>query len=78
MKLILSKKNSQSSIKPVAHNGEEVALILKGKVIITIENSSREMVEGDSVHIPPLKPHKWININDDESIILFCVTPPEF
>lgn len=78
MKMIFSKKNAQSSVNPVAHNGEEVALVLKGKVIITIENSSKEMEEGDSVHIPPLKPHKWTNINDGESIVLFSVTPPEF
>lgn len=78
MKMILAKKNAQSSINPVAHNGEEVALVLKGKVIITIENLSQEMECGDSVHIPPLKPHKWTNINDGESIVLFSVTPPEF
>lgn len=78
MKMIFSKKNAETSINPIPHKGEEVALVLKGKVLITIENSSKEMFEGDSVHIPPLKAHKWTNTNDGESIVLFSVTPPGF
>ena len=51
---------------------------MKGNVIITLEKASKEMKEGDSIHIPPLKPHKWTNLTNEEAIILFTVTPPEF
>lgn len=78
MKMILTKKNAESSIQPIAHKGEEVALVMKGNVIITLEKASKEMKEGDSIHIPPLKPHKWTNLTNEEAIILFNVTPPEF
>ena len=71
MKMILTKKNAESSIQPIAHKGE-------GNVIITLEKASKEMKEGDSIHIPPLKPHKWTNLTNEEAIILFTVTPPEF
>lgn len=78
MKMIFNHKNSESSLQPKAHKGEEIALVLQGKVQITIENNSSIMNEGDSVHIPTSKPHKWININDGKSIVIFSVTPPEF
>lgn len=78
MKMILKKDNSETSIKPKAHKGEEIAVLLKGKVRITIENQSAILEEGDSVHIPALKAHKWTNLTEDEAIIIFAVTPPEF
>lgn len=78
MKMTFNKKNAETSTRPIPHKGEEVALVLKGKVLLTIETLSKEMYEGDSVHIPSLKAHKWKNINNEESIVLFSVTPPEF
>lgn len=78
MKIIFNKKNAESSSKPEAHKGEEIALVLQGKVEITIENESVIMNKGDSVHIPASKAHKWKNLSDDKSIVIFAVTPPEF
>lgn len=78
MKMVFTEKNAESSKEPMAHKGEEIALLLSGKVKITIENQSCIMEPGDSVHIPALKPHKWTNMNNGESIVLFSVTPPEF
>ena len=78
MKMILQKNGSETSTQPKAHKGEEVAVLLKGKVQIIIENQSAILEEGDSVHIPALKAHKWINLGEEEAVIIFAVTPPEF
>ena len=78
MKMLLHKKGAVSSVEPKAHKGEEIAILLKGKVKITIENQFAIMEQGDSVHIPASKPHKWTNMSDEEAIIIFAVTPPEF
>lgn len=78
MKMVLHKNGSESSSIPKSHKGEEVAILLKGKVKITIENQSVIMEQGDSVHIPALKPHKWTNMSNNDAIIIFAVTPPEF
>lgn len=78
MKMIFSKKGAQTSINPMAHKGEEVAIIVKGSVQLFIYEHSIIMNEEDSVLIPPNTPHKWINVNDGESIVIFSVTPPEF
>ena len=58
MKMVLPKKNSESSREPAAHKGEEIAVLLRGRVRITIENQFCDMEQGDSVHIPALKAHK--------------------
>ena len=78
MKMILNKKNSESSAKPSAHKGEEIAVVVKGKVKVTIGDENCEMEKGDSIQIPSLIPHKWTNLHDEESIILFSVAPPGF
>ena len=78
MKMVLNKKGSETSMEPVAHKGEEIAVLLRGRARITIENQSCDMEQGDSVHIPASKPHKWTNIGDEKAVIFFTVTPPEF
>lgn len=78
IRMILNEKDLESSIEPMPHKGEEVAFLLSGKAEITIFNQSAVMYEGDSIHIPALAPHKWKNLHDKESIIIFAVTPPEF
>ena len=78
LKMILQKNGSETSTQPKAHKGEEVAVLLKGKVQIIIENQSAILEEGDSVHIPALKAHKWVNLGEEEAVIIFAVTPPEF
>ena len=78
MKMILKKKGTETSVEPKAHRGEEVAILLDGKVKIIIENQSAIMEKGDTVHIPASKPHKWVNIGEEEATVIFAVTPPEF
>lgn len=78
MKMILHRAGVETSSIPMSHKGEEIAVLMKGKVKITIENQSAIMEEGDSVHIPPLKAHKWTNVGEEEAVVIFAVTPPEF
>lgn len=78
MEMIFHKKNAISSVKQRSHNGEEVAILTSGKVKIQINQHEAVLNVGDAVHIPSLTPHKWINIYDGESRVIFVVTPPEF
>ena len=75
-KMILNKKYSESSSKPISHKGEEVAIVIKGKVKVTVGEENCEMEVGDSIQIPSFIPHKWTNVDDNESIVFFSVTPP--
>ena len=61
-----------------SHKGEEVAYVVEGVVTIQIGNEEYELYQGDSVRIPPLTEHKWINNSEGEVKVIFAITPPSF
>lgn len=61
-----------------SHQGEEVAFILKGKVTIVVGNREYILNEGDSIRIPALTEHRWINSSSKEVKVIFAINPPSF
>ncbi|AAL94751.1 MerR family transcriptional regulator [Fusobacterium nucleatum subsp. nucleatum ATCC 25586] len=78
MQMTLIGKNAETSVKPMAHKGEEIAVLLNGKVKLTIGKFSIVLSSGDSIHIPSMVPHKWTNLHTEKSVVIFSVSPPEF
>lgn len=60
------------------HEGEEVALVLKGSFMLSLEGVTYHMNEGDSIKIGPLMNHSWTNCGKGDAILVFSVTPPCF
>lgn len=67
-----------SSEDSVSHNGEEVAYVSEGSVVLYLMNSVIELSCGDSVKIPPHTDHKWENTSEIYCEVIFAVTPPTF
>ncbi len=67
-----------SSDAPRGHNGEEVAYVISGEVNVVIDDKVYHLYEGDAVKIPPQALHRWINISENETRVIFAVTPPGF
>lgn len=63
---------------PMAHAGEEVALVLKGVFELHLDGEVFTLHEGDSVRIEPQQIHNWTNVGEGESVLVFAVSPPEF
>ncbi len=61
-----------------SHKGEEVAYLIKGKVEIIVGTTSYLLEKGDSIRIPSLTEHRWINNSDEEVEVIFAITPPSF
>lgn len=61
-----------------SHQGEEVAFVLKGTVEVIIEDREYILEEGDSIRIPALTEHRWVNFTDEEVKVIFAITPPSF
>lgn len=70
--------NTSSSEKLLEHKGEEVAVVLEGKIKVFLNDGEYILESGDSVKIPAYMKHKWENNTDKNVSILFSVTPPEF
>ena len=78
MQMTLIGKNAETSVKPMAHKGEEIAVLLNGKVKLTIGKFSVVLSSGDSIHIPSMAPQKWTNLHSEKSVVIFSVSHPEF
>jgi len=70
--------NTTSSEKLLSHKGEEIALILEGKIKIYLNEEEYILEKGDSVKIPTNLRHKWENTFTQNAVVLFSVTPPIF
>ncbi len=70
--------HTENSHQLMNHEGEEVALVLKGSIVLQMENVEYVLHEGDSVRIPGLAYHRWYNNSDEDTRLVFAVTPPNF
>lgn len=77
MQLTLEPGESTGS-KCLSHTGEEVALVLEGTITIQIDDKEFVLNKCDSVKIPPIEKHRWINNSTESATLVFAVTPPSF
>ncbi|SES13337.1 helix-turn-helix domain-containing protein [Psychrobacillus sp. OK032] len=68
----------QRDIEMVRHPGEEFYYVLKGALLITVDQNVYYLREGESVHFPSTLPHMWENPLDQETILLTVITPVIF
>ncbi|MGL4788484.1 MAG: cupin domain-containing protein, partial [Cetobacterium sp.] len=73
MILNLEPHSSSKGIE-IGHTGQEVAFVLKGEVILNIEDESFSLSEGDSIKIEKFVKHNWENRSSEESKLIFAVT----
>lgn len=62
----------------MAHNGEEVILVLKGTMEITVGTDVYLLEEGDAIYYFASIPHRIVNIGDEELAFVSTITPPRF
>lgn len=64
--------------EPLSHNGEEVILVLKGTMEITIGSDTNVLEEGDSIYYFANIPHRIVNIGNNDLEFVSTITPPRF
>ena len=57
------------------HTGEEFALILEGSLEFVIEGKRYELEEGDSIVFKASMPHRWRNLHQGKTHVLWVVSP---
>lgn len=70
--------HSSTSDVPHEHNGEEVAYVMSGAVEIFVGTKEDHLDAGDSIRIPALTSHRWVNEGCEAVRVIFAVTPPGF
>lgn len=60
-----------------AHEGEEVVVVLEGRVLLDIEGATPVVLErGDSAYYDSTRRHRWTNIGEGIARVLSVATPP--
>jgi len=79
IELLLSHfKPGASTGEPYTHRGEEAGLVLQGRLEVTVGARSFVLEEGDSFRFESSQPHSYRNLEDDETIVVYAITPPSY
>lgn len=63
---------------PMAHKGEEAALVLQGGCTFELANERYDLQEGDSIYITENTPHRFINAGTVPLVFVSAISPPGF
>ena len=69
---------ASSASSPLAHKGDEAALILQGGCTIELGTDRYDLKEGDSIYITENTRHRFVSTADVPLIIVSAISPPGF
>lgn len=75
---ILTLDPMHKDIEFVQHPGEEFYYVMKGKLIIYINDRVYHLNPGDAIHFPSTLKHKWENPLNEETRLISSVSPAIF
>lgn len=78
LEMIITRVKPGADPKPLAHEGEECALVLRGHVMLTIGGVDYELNEGDSIYYNSGLPHRAKVVGNEEAEIVSAISPPGF
>src|SRR5436190_11535667 len=64
--------------EPYSHDGEEFLFVLRGELIISVEEDEYRLKTGDSFYFESTTRHRWRNPGTKETCVLWINTPPTF
>ena len=60
------------------HEGEEFLFVIRGELLITLEDQKYHLHTGDSFYFRSQTPHHWTNPGENTALVLWVNTPPTF
>jgi quercetin dioxygenase-like cupin family protein/DNA-binding Xre family transcriptional regulator len=64
---------ADSGPNPMRHPGEELVIILEGRMEFTVAGQTHEVAAGDSIHFRTPRPHSWRNPGDEPARAIWLV-----
>ena len=61
-----------------SHLGEEFLFVIRGRLVIFLEEKEFRLKTGDSFYFESKTPHRWFNPGKTETSLLWINTPPTF
>lgn len=69
---------TDSGDSALSHEGEECAIVLRGKMEFHLSEETYVLEAGDALYFDSIQPHSWTNIGTEELEVLWVITPPYF
>jgi transcriptional regulator with XRE-family HTH domain len=69
------EKGCTSGAGGMVQSGEEFAYILDGHLEFVIDDQAYELLVGDSIAFKASQPHRWRNLHDGRTSVLWVVSP---
>ncbi len=69
---------SHSGPEAFKHEGEDVAVILEGSLVVEVDEEEYRLESGDSIRFNSRLPHRWRNPNAETVRAIWISTPPSF
>lgn len=60
------------------HQGEEAAIVLAGRLEVTVGEATRVLGPGDAYYFDSRQPHRFRNVDDEECTLVSACSPPTF
>ena len=61
-----------------SHRGEEAGMVLKGRLEVQVGDDHFVLEQGDSFSFASTNPHRYKNVFDGETIVMYAITPPSY
>jgi len=63
---------------PLTHEGEDVVVVLKGRLAVEVGGAWHELSAGDSIYFNSEFPHRWCNREKTPAEAIWVSSPPSF
>jgi len=64
---------ADSGPMPMNHPGEELVIVVEGRMEFDVDGVTHEVGEGDSIHFRSVRPHSWRNPTDEPARAVWLV-----
>lgn len=77
--LFITLKAGDSTTKDfVTHEGEECGIVIRGSLLVKMEDTEYLLEEGDSIYYDSTIPHRYVNVGEEICESIWAMTPPSF
>jgi transcriptional regulator with XRE-family HTH domain len=70
--------HSYSGKESYEHKGEEVGFVVSGELTLWLDGKEIALKSGDSFAFESTIPHRYANESDEETVIIWAISPPSY
>ncbi len=69
------KKGGSSGVREMYHPGDELMVVLEGRLKVTVAEETHILHAGDSLSFKSHLPHRWDNIGEGDARVVWTLSP---